>query len=242
MHLKRQLIKYNASPFATVRIRFVSIMSLLISFSVIAENSRCYGTTSNGYLENGVKLADYGDNYIVYHELGSWMGRNYVHSEVKNIIVSSYKNLYKTLPDKRFKYAETGFKNGGKFKPHKTHQNGLSVDFMVPVINEKGESVHFDTVLSNKFGYDVEFSQRGRFKEFSIDYEAMAEHLKELDQVAKSNGYNIWRVFFDPHLQKILFKTSNGEYLKKHIKFNSRQAWVRHDEHYHVDFAIPCSE
>lgn len=33
------------------------------------------------------------------------------------------------LPDKVFKYAETGFEQGGEFKPHKTHRNGLTIDY-----------------------------------------------------------------------------------------------------------------
>ena len=46
------------------------------------------------------------------------------------------------MPDTVYKYTETGFENGGKFRPHKTHQNGLSVDFMTPVKNKNNESVH----------------------------------------------------------------------------------------------------
>ena len=79
-------------------------------------------------------------------------------------------------PNKLFKYAETGFEAGGKFKPHKTHQNGLSVDFMVPVVNASGESVHLPTHPFNRFGYDIEFDKDGRLDEWRIDYEAMAAH------------------------------------------------------------------
>ncbi|MDH5765520.1 MAG: replication initiation protein, partial [Gammaproteobacteria bacterium] len=27
---------------------------------------------------------------------------------------------------------------------------------------------------------------------------------------------------------------------KKNIQFSTKRSWVRHDEHYHVDFSIPC--
>jgi len=28
--------------------------------------------------------------------------------------------------------------------------------------------------------------------------------------------------------------------LKGLMKFSTKQAWVKHDEHYHVDFELPC--
>ncbi|OOF30883.1 hypothetical protein BZJ20_08950 [Salinivibrio proteolyticus] len=34
--------------------------------------------------------------------------------------------------------------------------------------------------------------------------------------------------------------TQYGLYLKQHIQLSTRRSWVRHDEHYHVDFAVPC--
>lgn len=121
------------------------------------------------------------------------------------------------LPDKVFKYAETGFEQGGQFKPHKTHRNGLSVDFMVPVVDEKGLSVHLPTLPLNRFGYDIEFNAQGEFGELTIDYEAMGVHLVSLHKETKRRGYDIWRVIFDPQLQPYLFKIKHGEYLRQNI-------------------------
>ncbi|WP_348707872.1 hypothetical protein [uncultured Pseudoalteromonas sp.] len=94
--------------------------------------------TANGYVRNAVKLPSKGDNFTSYSKVAELAGLTYVHSQVKNIIVDAYQALQKSHPDKRYKYAETGLVNGGKFSPHKTHQNGLSVDFMTPVVDEKG--------------------------------------------------------------------------------------------------------
>ena len=105
---------------------------------VYAESSICYGTTSNGRLEAGLQLPKSGSNYEGYSSLARLLGRTYVHSTVMKIMLNTYKNLETEQPGNQFKYAETGFKKGGKFKPHKTHQNGLSVDFMVPVLNTDG--------------------------------------------------------------------------------------------------------
>lgn len=187
-----------------------------------------------------MRLPPKGKNFVGYSAIARLAGRTYVHSTVRNIIINSYKNLEKEQPGKVFKYAETGFKKGGEFKPHKTHRNGLSVDFMTPVINTKGESVHLPTNPLNKFGYNIEFDENGKYGEFSIDYEALAAHVVALHREAKSQGYDLWRVIFDPKLQPDLFRTKYTKYLEKNINFSKKRSWVRHDEHYHVDFEIPC--
>ncbi len=219
-----------------------SIFLFLIYSNLLASESICYGNTSDGKLKYGVKLPSSGKNYTTYSYIGEFLERTYVHSEVRDIIVDSYSILEKKLPQKVFKYAETGFKNGGKFRPHKTHQNGLSVDFIVPVIDKKGKSIHLPTNPLNKFGYNIEFDKFGKYKNYTIDYNALSAHLVALHKSAIKRGYNLWRVIFDPKLQPYLMKTKYGKYLQKNIKFSKKSSWVRHDEHYHVDFKIPCKK
>lgn len=220
----------------------LAFLLVLIGFVNLtaATESRCYGTTAAGWLENGVKLPSQGKNFVSYSVTAELLGRTYVHSSVKAIVVAAYKSLESEQPDKVFKYAETGFKNGGIFKPHKTHRNGLSVDFMTPVVNSAGQSVHLPTHAANRFGYDIEFDKQGNYQDLSIDYQALAAHLVALHKQAKKAGYDLWRVIFDPDLQPNLLKTPDGDYLRKNIQFSKNRAWVRHDEHYHVDFLIPC--
>jgi penicillin-insensitive murein DD-endopeptidase len=206
----------------------------------LADASVCYGTTSNGRLENGVQLPAEGDNFIGYSSVARIAGRTYVHSTVKEIIIQSYAALEQERPKTVYKYAETGFENGGQFKPHKTHRNGLSVDFMTPVLNSHGESVHLPTHPLNKFGYNIEFNQAGQYGDLRIDFDALAAHIVALHQSAKSTGNELWRVIFDPLLQPNLYKTRYSSYLKENIQFSKKRSWVRHDEHYHVDFLIPC--
>lgn len=220
--------------------KYLLIILCFIAHNVSAKESICFGTTSNGRLENGIQLPSKGNNYVSYSLLARLAGRTYVHSTVESIVVNTYKTLEKEQPGKVYKYAETGKKNGGQFKPHKTHQNGLSVDFMTPVINTNGKSVHLPTNPLNKLGYNIEFDSSGRYKELSIDYGALAAHLVVLHKEAKSQGYDIWRVIFDPKLRQHLFNTQYANYLKKNIEFSKKRSWVRHDEHYHVDFAISC--
>ncbi len=216
------------------------ILVALFPMCVLAETSICYGTTSNGTLKHGVQLPAEGNNYVGYSLIARAAGRTYVHSGVREIIIQSYAALEKEHPDKVFKYAETGFENGGPFKPHKTHRNGLSVDFMTPVITHDGQSVHLPTHPFNKFGYDIEFHGAGQYDDLTIDYLALASHLVALHKAARAEGHDVWRVIFDPALQPYLLKTKYGGYLKEHIQFSKKRSWVRHDEHYHVDFALPC--
>ena len=217
----------------------LAIVLIFCSFSAHA-GSICYGTTTNGRLEGGVQLPLNGPNFESYSALAATLGRTYVHSKVKQIMVDAYALLENTSPGKVFKYAETGFKQGGQFKPHKTHRNGLSVDFMLPVVNQKGESVHLPTHPFNKWGYAIEFDQKGHYKQYNIDYEAMASHLVALHKAATKNGAGLWRVIFDPGLQPYLLNTRHGSYLKENIRFSKKRSWVRHDEHYHIDFQVPC--
>lgn len=204
------------------------------------ESSTCYGSTSNGHIKNAVQLPADGNNFEGYSSVARLAGRTYVHSGVKSIAVKAYQRLEKDQPDKIYKYAETGLKEGGRFKPHKTHQNGLSIDFMTPVLNAQGESVHLPTHPLNKFGYNIEFDQNDHYDGLMIDYEALAAHIVALHKEAKLSGLDLWRVIFDPRLQPKLFNTGYSDYLKKHITFSKKSAWVRHDEHYHVDFKVPC--
>lgn len=207
-----------------------------------SKESVCYGTTSRGRLENGVQLPLSGKNFQPYSRVLAGVGRTFVHSRVRAVVVNAYAALEATHPGKRFVYGETGWAIGGRIKPHKTHQNGLSVDFMVPVVDAHGDSVPLPTSPLNKYGYGIEVDRRGRFQEeeMRIDFEALAAHLKALHLEARKAGIDIWRVIFDPRLQPLLYGAKYGPYLKTHLRIPSERSWVRHDDHYHVDFKVPC--
>lgn len=221
-------------------IYIATVNILLISFNAEAQESTCYGTTKNGRLEKGVKLPSSGSNFTSYGNVPELVGRTYVHSIVKKVVIESYKELSKSVPNKLFKYAETGFEKGGKFRPHKTHQNGLSIDFMVPVTDKNNKSVYFPTNALNKYGYNVNFNKNGKNKNFKIDFDSLAAHIVALNKAALNNGIELWRVIFAPDLQGKLYATKYGSYVKNNIKIPTKKSWVRHDEHFHVDFKVKC--
>lgn len=222
----------------TAWILFASLLVFVMGEGIAA--SVCHGTTSNGRLENGVRLPSEGPNFVAYGAVPEMAGRTYVHSKVRDVIVDAYRMLEREQAGKVFKYAETGFEEGGPFKPHKTHRNGLSVDFMVPVTDSSGKSAHLPTHPFNRYGYDIEFDARGRHGDYDIDYEALAAHIVALHEAATQHGAGIWRVIFDPALAPNLYRTKYGAYIRKNIEIPRKKSWVRHDEHYHVDFQVHC--
>lgn len=221
-----------------LRVLLITPLAIL-ALPALAE-SQCYGTVSNGRIERSVKLPLSGSNFTAYSTLAATAGRTYVHSKVAAIVETSYAALAKSHPSTRYVYGETGWSSGGRFRPHRTHQNGLSVDFFVPVKDGQGRSVPLPTNISDKFGYDIEFDQDARYGEYIIDFDALAEHLYQLNVAAKEAGSGLSLVIFDDQYLPKLFATRRGDYLKANLPFMKGKPWIRHDEHYHVNFAIPC--
>jgi len=222
-----------------------SVLIALAAFgcvtATLAAESKCYGSVSKGRIEGAIKLPDKGNNFAPYSALAVSAGRTHVHSSVAEIVAASYKTLANTLPTAVFVNGETGWPSGGRFRPHRTHQNGLSVDFFVPVMNAQGKSVPIPTRATERFGYDIEFGADARYGEYVIDFAAMAEHLYQLHVAAKARGVGISLVIFENAYLPKLFATSRGAYLREHLPFMKGKPWVRHDEHYHVDFAVKCA-
>lgn len=205
-----------------------------------AAESRCFGTVAQGRIEDSVRLPMSGPNFSAYSRVAAAAGRTHVHSTVARIVEASYRSLEIALPGTVFVYGETGLAEGGRFKPHHTHQNGTSVDFFVPVRDGQGRSVALPTPVTKHFGYDTEFDKNARFEGYRIDFEAMAEHLYQLHVAAKTEGAGLALVIFDRDYLPRLFATPRGPWLRDHLNFMRGKPWVRHDEHYHVDFAIRC--
>ncbi|MFL6620441.1 MAG: penicillin-insensitive murein endopeptidase, partial [Povalibacter sp.] len=217
------------------------LLSVMLTVgSQAATDSVCFGTPSNGRLKDGIQIPESGPNFTAYSSLGVALGRTYVHSKVASVIAGAYKRLLTQAPEKTYVYGESGWREGGRIRPHRTHQNGLEVDFLVPVVDANGRSVALPTGATNKFGYGIEFDADAKYEGLAIDFEAIAEHLYALHRSAQENGVGIARVIFEKKFLSKLYATSRGRFIKDSISFMQGEPWIRHDEHYHVDFAIPC--
>ncbi|RSZ60112.1 replication initiation protein [Massilia atriviolacea] len=205
-----------------------------------APASQCYGGVSKGRLAGGVRLPVAGPNFSAYSAEAIAAGRTHVHATVARIMAHAYAGALVPLPSARFVYGETGMANGGPFAPHKTHQNGLSVDFFVPVRDARGAAA-LPASAQNRYGYDIEFDADGRYQGYRIDFAAYAEHLYQLDLAARAHGAALALVIVDPRYMPALLSSARGPWLRKHIPFMRARPWVRHDEHYHVDFKLACA-
>lgn len=223
--------------------KFLSVLAAALtafSIQVAAADSQCFGTVSNGSIAASVKLPTRGANFAAYSTLAATVGRTHVHSKAAAVIMAAYSALQAESPSTIYVYGETGWPSGGRFKPHRTHQNGLSVDFFVPVRNAEGRSVPLPTGITNRFGYDIEFDANAKYGQHRIDFPALAEHLYQLHMATTEHGIGIALVIFDTPFLPKLFATPRGAYLQQNLPFMKGTPWVRHDEHYHVDFAVPC--
>ena len=220
---------------------FAALALLALAGAALAADSKCYGSVSRGRIEGAVKLPGSGPNFGPYSTLAATAGRTYVHSSVAAVVAASYKALEVSRPSTVYVYGETGWSSGGRFRPHRTHQNGLSIDFFVPVVNAQGKSVPVPTRATERFGYGIEFGADARHGEYVIDFPAMAEHLYQLHVAGKARGVGISLVIFDNAYLPKLFATPRGPYLREHLPFMKGKPWVRHDEHYHVDFSVKCA-
>jgi penicillin-insensitive murein DD-endopeptidase len=224
---------------ATVSIVLVGAAMIWASGWSSDQPSVCYGSSSRGALRHAWKLPRKGSNFRAYSATGWLLGRTFVHSAVHAVVLNAYAQVEASRPELRFVYGETGFARGGRFRPHRTHQNGLSVDFMVPIRDASGAVQEVPTSAVGKFGYGLEFDDAGALGNLRIDFEAVALHLAALKRSAARYGMRIGRVIFDPKLRERLTMTAHWRDIAD-LPFMLAPAWIRHDEHYHVDFDVPC--
>lgn len=219
------------------RLAPVALVVVLVAPFGWAE-SRSHGTPARGSLEGGVSLATAGQGFVTYSRLGTWTGRQYVHSRVRDTLMAAFSALHAVRPERVFVVGETGLKGGGRFRPHRTHQNGLSVDIFMPVVDDAGRSVPMPTPAWRKFGYGLEFDPAGRGDGLAVDFTSLADLIAELGRQGRARGLEIERVIVAPEYVDRVLAARRGELAGWAARFMRQPAWVRHDEHVHVDFQL----
>jgi len=215
----------------------VAVLTVASWVALLAE-SVSIGTPAKGSLKDGVSFPSQGSGFVTYSTLGNLMGRQYVHSRVLAALVEAFASLHAAAPDRTFVLGETGLKDGGRIRPHKTHQNGLSVDIFMPVRDEASRHVLMPTAPWNEFGYSLEFDSSGHGEGLVIDFESVAELLVEVDRQAQAHGLALDRIIVAPeYVDRILAAKALGIRQLASL-FMRTPAWVRHDEHLHVDFRV----
>jgi len=202
--------------------------------------SQIFGTSVNGYVEHAHPIPPWGTGFHTYSILGSALGRQYLDLRVRDALVAAFAARHVADPASLFVTGESGWPHGGRFRPHKSHENGTSVDIFMPLLDSRGEHVSMQTWPWDKFGYGHEFDARGNLDELHIDFEALAAFLLELDAQSRAHGLRIWRVIVAPEYVPLVLQTQSGQKLGALGDLLTRKpSWVRHDEHFHVDFEPP---
>lgn len=202
------------------------------------------GTPGKGSLKNAYQL-DYKTKNSRYFSSMSYylLGNGYLNSRLYQTLLDSYKECEATCPDKFFRTMECSRKKGGKTFIHRTHRNGLSVDFMVPKIKNSRQIKRYDRI--GLWHYLLNFDSSGRFilnKNVTIDFETIGKHIIALDNAARKNGLIVSKVILMIDLKDDLYSTKSGQEIKRRgiylAKNLPRQVDKMHDDHYHVDFEI----
>ena len=203
------------------------------------EPSSCFGSKSHGRLAQGWRLPREGRNFTVY-SLRAWLlGKTYLHSAIQKLVLDAYQRVERTNPGRHYVYGDASRVTGGEFAPHRSHQNGLSIDFLVPVIDEAGMPATLPVGAYAEHGYGIEFDAAGRSGKLRIDYEALALHLASIQAAARERKIGISKVVFDPDVRRPLHGTSVAAAIST-LPYNRAPAWIRHDHFYHIDFSYPC--
>ena len=96
--------------------------------------SESIGTVAKGQLKNGKLIPFKGKNFTYFDTQSYLNGRAYLNDKVLNTLLNAYKEFEILLPQRIFYVMECSNQDGGILFPHRTHQNGLSIDFMMPLI------------------------------------------------------------------------------------------------------------
>lgn len=203
--------------------------------------SAAVGTVGNGTLKHAKLMPYKGKNFIYFDRDSYLAGRGFLHGSVRNSVLTTYDSLSRALPHRYFNIMECSNEHGGEMFPHKTHQNGMSIDFMMPLIKNNKPYYALDTIGAAH--YALNFDDDGKYTRdpsVSIDFNLVARKILLLDYFARQNGLNIFKVIIKIELKDELFATEYGKLLKASdiyvVQGLSPLINALHDDHFHIDF------
>ncbi|MFK7787027.1 MAG: penicillin-insensitive murein endopeptidase [Crocinitomicaceae bacterium] len=205
--------------------------------------SMSIGSVGNGKLKNGRIVPFSGDNFHYFDTTSYLANRGFTHETVLKTVLETYDALDSLLPGRHFCIMECSHQHGGKLMPHRTHQNGLSVDFMMPKLKDSQPYYGLDDLGAEH--YMLTFDENGKYVKdpsIELDFNTIALHILELQSAAKKNGMSIEKVIIKTELKDELYGTKHGKTLKQSGIYITRNLSplinALHDEHFHVDFRM----
>lgn len=201
------------------------------------------GTVGNGSLKHGKLMPYKGKNFIYFDRESYLEGRAFMHGLALKSVLSTYDSLHQILPRRYFNVMECSNKKGGEMFPHRTHQNGMSIDLMMPLIKDGKPYYGLDTIGIKH--YALNFDDGGKYTRdpsIEIDFNLVALQILLLDHFARRNGLNIFKVIIKIELKDELFATEYGQLLKDSdiyiVQGLSPLINSLHDDHFHIDFGF----
>ena len=216
------------------------------------------GYRSNGTLTNAWLMPYSGKNFKYFSFISYYLADNaYVNDKVCRAVTEAYKICETTSPGIEFRLMEGSNYEGGPMVWHRTHQTGVSIDFMIP----KSRNGKQFTLLDHwgYLHYLLSFDDEGKLKPqhnipviskllnsmtdgSMLDFESSASHILALDDACKKEGVSIRKVIIKLEYKEKLFKTPAGKkLLARGIPFATRISKITnalHDDHYHIDFKV----
>jgi penicillin-insensitive murein endopeptidase len=225
----------------------IFLLGLLSIPEIIHQNSgasESLGSVRHGKLKNGWLVPFHGNNFQYFSRFSYYiLNCGYVNDRVYQTIIEAYHACESTCAEQKFWLMECTRKHGGRMLLHWTHQNGTSVDFMVPTKRGQKRDVLSDHI--GLFHYLLPFNERGQFKlspKTEIDFVTMGIHILALDDACRKNGLRIRKILFNTNMLDELLNTPAGREIQERDIFIPRRLndFINkyHDDHYHVDFEI----
>lgn len=235
------MVDTSITPFPAQEAALSKVEEYYLNATDNLEPSVSKGTPGNGSLENGKLMPFSGPNFQYFDTLSYLKGRAYTNAKTRDCILAAYQRLETEVPAHKFVVMECSHENGGKLWPHRTHQNGLSVDFMMPKLKDGKPFTELDTIGAAH--YFLTFNKSGQWSEdqaVSINFDLVAQHILELHNVAGEHGLAIKKVIIKTELKDELYATPHGQVLEELeiyvVKSLTPKVNALHDDHYHVDF------
>lgn len=240
------LILLSCDEFTTISAQKILVSEtekIYDSNSDSLKNSISKGVPGNGSLVNGKTFPYTGNNFHYFSKESYVKERAFLNHRVKALVLESYQDLQEQSPEQKFGIMECSKKNGGKISGHRTHQNGLSIDFMSQK-NRNNQSYYGLDHIGAKH-YLLAFNNQGELisdTSVKIDFEMMGQHILALHKKAKKHHLKVKKVILKKELKDDLYKNSSGTEIKKkeiYITMNlPSKINEAHDDHYHIDFEV----
>lgn len=194
-------------------------------------DSRSHGLAVAGGLSFGRSLAPMGADHRTFSTLDAALGRQYAHGDVADTLASAFAEEREASAARdrhapRWRVAETGWRGGGWFSPHLTHQDGLSVDIITPLNAGRLPSWPWQ-----ELGYGLDLDQDGGFGEREAEFDRLARLFDALCRQAPKHGLVTRAIIvWEPWHPRI----------RGRMRSTCRRALINaalpHDDHVHVTF------